>query len=254
MTTTTTHSDGMPVWIDTMVPTGEARERLMAFYSSIFGWTWDVGVAETGFYSIAQRDGSAVMGIGQMEGTEGRLSTYFSTSDIDAAVARAAALGATVFMPPMQVMDVGSMAMVLDPSGVTHGFWQANAFHGFGAMYELNTPGWFDHGSDEPVVASAYYQELLGHDLIQPEPEMRVLTAGDQWFASISHNMVPGRTAQWSPIFVVDALRRAHEDVRTAGGTVVLEEMPVPGSAISIFTEPVMNAMVTVMAAGEATE
>jgi hypothetical protein len=30
----------------------------------------------------------------------------------------------------------------------------------------------------------------------------------------------------------------------------VLEEMPVPGSAISVFVEPVMNTTVTIMGAG----
>jgi predicted enzyme related to lactoylglutathione lyase len=80
---------------------------------------------------------------------------------------------------------------------------------------------------------------------------MRVLTAGEQWYASVSENQVADRpAAQWNSIYVVEKLEEARNKVRELGGTIVLEEMPVPGSAISVFVEPVMNTAVTIMGAG----
>ena len=80
---------------------------------------------------------------------------------------------------------------------------------------------------------------------------MKILANGDQWFASVSHDQVPGgRPAQWNAIYVADSLERVRDTVRTLGGTVLLEEMPVPGSTITVFAEPVMNGVVTVMQAG----
>jgi len=151
----------------------------------------------------------------------------------------------------MEVPGAGKMALVTDPTGAVHGLWQGGDFKGFGVAYEANAPGWFDHASNDPATAAAYYQGLTGHRVIEPEPGMRVLSAGEQWFASVSQNQVPERPgAQWNSIYVVDTLEDARAKVRELGGTIVLEEMPVPGSAISVFVEPVMNTAITIMGAG----
>jgi hypothetical protein len=234
-----------------MVETTEQRDALMSFYTSLYGWTWEVGGEEMGYYSIANLDGVPVMGLGQGPGGAGAMVPYFATDDINASAAKAAELGGTVFMGPMVVPEAGTMALVSDPTGAVHGLWEAGNFPGFGVAYEANAPGWFDHASDDPAAAATYYQALTGHSLIEPSPGMQVLSAGDQWFASVSQNQVPERTsAQWNSIYVVEALEAARNKVRELGGTVVLEEMPVPGSAISVFVEPVMNTSVTIMAAG----
>ncbi len=246
------HPSGMPVWIDVMVKTSEQRERLMSFYSSLFEWTWDVGAEEIGFYSIAQHAGRPVMGLGQSPAGEGHMVTYFSTDDIEASAKKATELGGNVFMPPMQVMDLGSMSLALDPTGAVHGLWQPKSFAGFGVVYEANSPGWFDHVSKDPDLAASYYSGLTGHPVIEPEPGMKILQAGDQWFASISYDQLEDRPSQWNPIYVADSLQRIRDLVSEMGGTVVLEEMPVPGSAITVVVEPVMGTFVTVMKAGEA--
>lgn len=248
----TSHQSGMPCWVDVMVETTEQREALMAFYSALHGWTYDVGGEEMGYYTIASLDGRAVMGLGQGPGGAGALVTYFATDDIAASAAAATGLGGNVFMGPMDVADVGKMALVLDPVGAVHGLWQPGTFAGFGVVYEAGAPGWFDHTSKDPEAAGAYYRALTGMTLAEPEPGMRVLMNGEQWFASVSADQMEGRSAQWNPIYVGDSLERVRSTVRAQGGTVVLEEMPVPGSAITSFAEPVMGAVVTVMQAGQA--
>ena len=41
-------------------------------------------------------------------------------------------LGATVMMPVMPVMEIGAMAVLIDPSGAPYGLWQAGTFAGSG--------------------------------------------------------------------------------------------------------------------------
>ena len=53
---------GTPCWIDVMVAD---RESAMRFYSGLFGWDFEVGQADTGFYTIAKVRGLPVAGIGQ---------------------------------------------------------------------------------------------------------------------------------------------------------------------------------------------
>jgi predicted enzyme related to lactoylglutathione lyase len=251
MTKLDTHPNGIPCWTDVTVETIEHRDALMAFYTSLYGWTWDVGGSEMGHYSIAQLDGAPVFGLGVGTGGAGAMVPYFATDDINASAAKVAESGGTVFMGPMEVPGAGTMALVTDPTGAVHGLWQAGNFTGFGVAYEPKAPGWFDHASSDPAAAAAYYESLTGHSLIEPQPGMQVLSAGEQWFASFSENQVPERTqAQWNPIYVVETLEAARNKVRELGGTIILEEMPVPGSAISVFVEPVMNTAVTIMGAG----
>jgi uncharacterized protein len=240
----------MPVWVDATVGSVDQLKGLRDFLSSLYGWSWDLGTEDTGHYSIAFHDGRPVMGLGQGESADGRFTTYFATKDLEAAAARATSLGANVFMGPLEVTGQGSMALVMDPVGVVHGLWQADAFEGFGVMYEPNTPGWFDHSSADPAAAEAYYTALTGHRATQPEPGMRILQHDDQWFASLSELMDGSGTPRWHPIYVVDQLARARDVVAQSGGRVLVDEMPVPGSAICVFTDPVLGNPMTVMAAG----
>ncbi len=245
----------MPCWVDVMVETSEQRLAVMDFYSSLYGWTWDVNGEEMGHYSIANLDGSPVMGVGQGPGGAGAMVPYFATDDIDASLVKATELGGTIVMGRQEVPFTGVMALVADPTGAMHGLWQPTGFNGFGVVYEVGSPGWFDHASNEPEKARAYYSGLTGHDLLEPAPGMTVLANGEQWFASISQNQVPERPqAQWNSIYIVSNLDDARNKVRSLGATVVLEEMPVPGSAISVFVEPAMNTAITIMGAGHAEE
>jgi len=131
-----------------------------------------------------------------------------------------------------------------------HGLWQEGNFAGFGAIYEPGTPGWFDHTSGDPSSAGGYYRDLLASTVIEPEPAMRVLAHGEQWFASVSNDPVPERPAQWNPIYIVESLEKLRRDVVINGGSIVVEEMPVPGSHITVFSEPVCHTLVTVMGQG----
>lgn len=248
----TEHAQGMPCWIDASVNTTEQREGLIDFYSSLFGWTFDVNTPETGFYSIARHNGKAVLGIGEQPDGQGRWVTYFSTADIGRAVGRAKENGAQVFFPPMQVMDVGWMALVLDPTGAVHGLWQPITFAGFEVVYEPNAPGWFDHVSEDTERAAKYYENVLSHGIEADSQEsMTILRRGEQWFASLSREERSNQPPQWTPVFVVDSLDRVKNRVRELGGTIVVEEMPVPGSSISIFQDPIVGTYVTVMGAGD---
>lgn len=250
MTTLSKIDDGVPCWVDSMVTSQELHHDRRAFLSALFDWTWEEGTPETGHYALALCNGKPVMGLGIYDGaTTAAFQTYISTSDIDATIARATELGGTSLMPVMDVMDLGRMTMVNDPEGATFGLWQPGTFHGFGVAFEENSPGWFDHSSPDPARAADFYVALSGHALESPDPDMRVLRNGEQWYASISESSA-GEAPHWSPIYVVDSLARVHEIVRRHGGTVLVEEMPVPGSAISVFIEPTNGTTMTVMRDG----
>jgi predicted enzyme related to lactoylglutathione lyase len=223
----------------------------MDFYSALFGWTWEVGGPEMGFYSIAHSDGSAVLGIGQGEGGLGEATIYFKTSDIEASLKKVTDNGGQIGMGPMTVPETGIMAIVHDSSGARHGLWQPINFSGFGTMWEPGAPGWFDHTSSDLRKAASYYSAVTGHPTQDIGAGGLVLTAGEnQMFASLSEAH-PGAEPAWSPIYVVSSLDGARKTATAQGATIVVEEMDVPGSAISVFVEPVCHQTITVMRPGE---
>lgn len=249
MATFDSHAPGTPCWLDLSVDTAEQREALIAFYTTLFGWSFDVGGPETGFYSTARQHGHAVLAIGEQPGGQGVYVVYFGTNDIAASLAQARDLGGTPIMGPMRVMEFGSMGLVLDPAGAVHGLWQPGTMTGFGLMHEPGAPGWFDHASSQPDAAAAYYAGLLGAEVLSPHAGMRILTRGDQWFASITED--PETPPHWTPVIVVDTIAEAAERARAAGAEVLFENMPVPGSAITVLRDPVVGSIINVMAAGD---
>ena len=246
------HAQGLPCWVDASVSTSIQRQGLIDFYSQLFGWSFDVNSPETGSYSIARHNGRAVLGIGEQPDGRGSWVTYFSTSDIERTAERARDNGGSVFFPPMQVMDVGWMALVLDPTGAVHGLWQPITFAGFEVVHEPNSLGWFDHVSEDIQSAAKYYERVLGNGIESDFQEgMAILRRGEEWFASLTHEVGTEQLPQWTPVFVVDSLERTKRRVRELGGAITVEEMPVPGSAISVFQDPVVGNYITVMKAGE---
>jgi predicted enzyme related to lactoylglutathione lyase len=250
MPATSHHDSGTPCWADIIVSSQEQHHDLRAFLSAIYGWEWQLGDAETGYYSMALVNGAPVFGVGIGDGASPKPTIYFATNDIEKSLITAEKNGATVVMPATQVMSAGTMAILVDPLGATFGLWRAGDFPGFGVVYEINTPGWFDHVSDDPDAAGAFYGTLTGHTYTTLDDSIRILQNGDQWFASLSHPQV-GTDPRWNPIFVTDSLQRIRDAVPRHGGTILIEEMPVPGSAICVFTEPINGTVMTVMQAGE---
>jgi len=247
----TASSPGMPIWVDVSVETTEQREALASFYAALHGWSWDVGSAEMGHYSIATVRGAPVMGLGQGPGGSGLPVPYFLSEDIKADTKRAIELGGIVLMGPMVVPGQGSMTIVEDPTGATHGLWQPAGFPGFGVAYEPGTFGWIDHASPDPQDAVAYYSSLLNKSVIEPEPGMAILADGEQWFASLSAAPDAEARGAWMPIYVVADLVAFRAHAKSLGASVIVEEVPVPGTTLSILEEPVCHVPFTVMQAGD---
>ncbi len=250
MSIVTTPVDGTPCWVDLTVASTTDQAALGSFLTDLYGWTWDTGDERTGYYAVARSLGAPVFGLAVGPSASTTPVTYFATSDAESSARRAGSLGASIELGPVRVMDLGWTTVLVDPTGAPHGLWQPLEFAGFGRMREVNAPGWFDHVSSDSEAAVRYYTGLTGHDVLEPEPGMRILRHDGEWFASITQPQVAEDRPRWNPVYVVDELAGTLDVVRRHGGEVLVETMPVPGSAISVFRDPVVGSVMTVMAAG----
>ncbi|MGC8498792.1 MAG: hypothetical protein ACP5OV_04760 [Acidimicrobiales bacterium] len=201
-----------------------------------------------GWYSRATVAGDPVMGLGVSADAAPWPLVPFAVPDVVAALSRAVELGATVVRAPQDVADLGTTAIVRDPVGGTTGPWQAGAFAGFGQMFEAGAPGWFDHLSRDGA-AVAFYGGLTGATLAAPDLPMRILAHHERWFASPTKRADAG-DARWMPVFGAGDLDAARATTVAEGGSVLVPEMPVPGTVITVVADPVVRASWTLMARG----
>ena len=151
---------GMFTWADAAVPDLAAG---VAFYRGIFGWESD----EIPGYVMFRREGAAVAGMGQLreerraEGFEPLWSSYVNVESADVIAHRAADLGATVLVDPMDIPGAGRMTYVADPTGARIGFWQPGGHEGAGSFNEEGDMAWNELVTDDPVRAAVFYSELL---------------------------------------------------------------------------------------------
>ncbi len=156
--------EGTPCWVDLGV---SDIPKAIAFYSGLFGWDIQQGGPETGGYSMALLDGRAVAGIGPKMGppeVPSSWTTYLATTDADATAAKIKGAGGQLVMDPMDVMDVGRMAIATDITGAPFGIWQARAHTGAGLA---NAPGaltWSEHFSRDFEGAKAFYAAVFGYE------------------------------------------------------------------------------------------
>lgn len=116
---------GTFVWNELVTADTEGCKR---FYGALVGWqAHEVAVAMpegTITYTLFKRDGREVAGMMKMEGPAWtgippHWMAYIEVEDVDAAVARVAALGGTVCVPPTDIPEVGRFSVIKDPAGAT---------------------------------------------------------------------------------------------------------------------------------------
>ena len=87
---------------------------------------------------------------------------YVTVADVDAAAAKAAELGGTIAVPPMDVFDAGRMASVIDPTGAAINLWQKGTHGGADIIGEPCALAWAELYTPDREKAGRFYTQLLG--------------------------------------------------------------------------------------------
>ena len=147
--------EGTPAWVDLMVPD---RHVAQAFYGLLLGWEFDEGRPETGYHSTARRGGRAAAGVGElMPGSRVGWTTYLAVDDVDATAKRVTAAGGTLLAEPMDVMDLGRMAVLADPTGAIVGLWQSGLHTGADVVNEPGAQIWNELMTRDFAAAKKFY-------------------------------------------------------------------------------------------------
>ena len=158
---TTRYVHGAPNWIDLGTPDIDGAT---SFYGGLFGWQFQAGGPETGGYGLFQLDGKTAAGGMQTTPEQGPPSwtVYFQTPDADATAKAAEQAHGSVLMQPMDVMDLGRMAILADKAGVPFGLWQPGTNKGLDVVQEPGSLCWLELYTADVPAAAGFYSKVLG--------------------------------------------------------------------------------------------
>lgn len=230
MTVHATHPHGTTTWLDLMSDDQEAARR---FYAGLFDWTYEIGGPESGGYSMAKVGDKNVAGIGgKPPGAPlpSAWTVYFATDDIDETCVRAKELGGQVTLPPFQVLDVGKMAMILEPSGAIFGLWQAQKHTGTQLTEEPGSFAWTELHSRDIERAREFLVGLFGYQATKiPSMDYYQLALGDTTVCGLMTSMAPpGVPSYWLSYFAVANTDATVAKVTAGGGKVLQPPFDTP--------------------------
>ncbi|MFF7250937.1 VOC family protein [Embleya sp. NPDC008237] len=248
---------GTPCWVDLMVPDQQAA---LDFYRDLFGWQGEVGPEETGGYAVCSLNGKAVAGIMTAMSPDGgptpptAWTTYLATADADATQEAIKKAGGTVLMPVMDVMTLGRMCVVAEPTGAVFGLWQARDFGGAEVVNEPGAVIWNELNTGDVSVAGKFCSTALG---LAAEP-----MEGAEGYHSLSANgrvvagmqgldrMPPGTPAHWLTYFSVDDTDSTVDALVRAGGNVLKPPFDMMAGRMAVVQDPQGGAFAVIQAVG----
>ncbi|WP_284164013.1 VOC family protein [Frigidibacter sp. SD6-1] len=239
-------AQGTPCWYELTTGDLDAAQR---FYETVIGWTVAGSGMEGMDYRIAKAGEAMVAGmmLPPAPGIPPNWGIYFAVDDCDAAAKGARADGATVYMEPTDIPDVGRFAALADPQGAAFSILAMDdAGEAFGPM-KTGHGNWHELMSSDPKAGLAFYGRLFG---------WKASTAVDMGpigtYQLFSHQgqdiggmmaIAPGMPGPgvpfWLPYFGADGIDAAIGRITANGGTVLNGPMEVPGGAfICVAQDP----------------
>jgi uncharacterized protein len=252
MSKVTSYAPGTPCWVDLSCVDIDASA---SFYEDLFGWDAAEmpNSAEMGGYRRATFEGDDVAGLmpAMQPGQPQMWSTYIAVEDAAATAAKVTAAGGSVLAEPMDVMDLGRMAIFADPGGAVFGVWQPGTFAGAERVNGAGALAWNELGTRDVEGAKAFYGAVFGweaaeHELQRadggPGPAIYIewmLGGKDVGGMMDISGMLPAEVpAHWLVYFGVEDTDAAVEKVKAAGGDVRFGPVDIPAGRFAVVTEP----------------
>ncbi|MEV0603602.1 VOC family protein [Streptomyces sp. NPDC050315] len=245
------YAPGTPCWADLMVPDQQAA---LDFYRDLFGWQGEIGPPETGGYAVCSLNGEPVAGIMAAMNPDGTVpdpmppavwTTYLATADADATENAVTANGGQVIMPGMDVLTLGRMAVISDPTNAVFGLWQARDFPGAGIVNEPGAIIWNELNTTDPATASSFYSTALGLTATPTEGAQAYysLSTNGRTVAGMQHlstleALPPNTPSHWLPYFAVDDPDSTTAALTRSGGTILKPPFDMIAGRMALLQDP----------------
>lgn len=243
------HAPGDFCWMELATTDHAAAKK---FYSELFAWSFtEFPIGPDELYTMFQVDGRdvgaayALPAERRKQGIPAHWNVYVAVENADAAVSRAAELGAKLLAPTLDVFDVGRMAVLEDPTGAAFSVWQAKRHRGFGikgvpgtfCVADLSTPG--------QQAASRFYGQLFGWRIgtedEEPSHNYYHLFNHDEFIGGILPPAFrdPAAPAYWQIYLQVSDCDASAAKAKNLGAQLFMSPMPVEDiGRIAVLADP----------------
>jgi len=263
MSERTSYAPGTPCWVDFGSP--DLNESI-GFYGSLFGWEVPEteNAEQTGGYRQAMRGGKPVAGMMPLmqEGQPPAWTTYVSVADAGVVADKVRSAGGAVITEPMEVLDLGTMAVFADPTGAVFGVWQPGTFIGAEIVNEPGALSWNELNTRDIPAAEEFYGAVFGWTF---ETEDMGGT-GSYTTINLGGNPVGGILNQrergvpeevptyWAVYFAVEDTDATVEQAKQLGGGVMVEPIDIPVGRFAVLSDPHRASFAVIALSEEASE
>lgn len=229
------------------------QKGAVAFYRGLFGWDLnDQPMGPTETYSMFQMRGKEVGAAYTMRpeerqhGAPPHWNNYVTVQNVDEAVKKAEGLGAKVFAPPFDVMDVGRMAVLQDPTGAVFQVWEAKKHIGAKILNEPGALCWTELTTSDTNAAEKFYTQLFGwmpkHSAAgAPMEYTEFSVSGTPSIGMMAKpkDMPAHIPSYWMPYFQVTSVDGSASKAKELGGKVMIGPQDIPDAGrFAILTDP----------------
>ena len=245
---------GVPCFVDTLSADVQAAKD---FYAGIFGWEFagpgPMPGDPPGEYFIARVGGDDVAGVGTVpdssaDGAPAAWNTHVAVDNVDAAVARATAAGASVLVEAFDAPPAGRMAVVTHPAAGALCLWEAAERPGAARVNEPSAWAMSLLTTPDPEAAQAFLGGLFGWVAEEFGPSLWLFRLGGYVGGTdtqpVPRDVVAGMTAgesapaMWSVDFWIADTDAAVAAAPGLGGTVVTEPFEDPMFRRAVLAAP----------------
>ena len=241
----TEYAHGTPSWVDLATTDVAGAET---FYGGVLGWDAERMPTGNGIYSMQRIRGIDAAGIYEQPedwkagGMPPSWTTYISVDDVDATTAKVAPAGGMVMMDPFDVMDVGRMSVVGDPTGAVIALWQAKGDARARLVREQGAISWNELTSSDAAKSRTFLEEVLGvtHVLSPGFGDYTMMMVDGAPVAGVVQRMeeMPETGSPWLVYFAVDDCDAAFAKATSTGGSAIVPPMDIPPGRFSILKDP----------------
>jgi uncharacterized protein len=245
-----TNKQGDFIWYELMTRDADAAGD---FYGKVVGWT-SVASGQPGMdyrFFFAGDGSNPDEGVGGYMAITDEMAAggvqpawvgYIAVDDVDASADSIAKAGGEIYMPPMDLENVGRMAMVADPQGApfyimrgrsdetSHSFAKYTPKVGHGAWNELSTT--------DLAGAWAFYGEQFGWskdgDLDMGPMGKYEFIKSDVVIGALMPKMPEAPMSHWIVYFRVADIDAAVEAIKANGGNISFGPDEIPGGDFSV--------------------
>lgn len=234
----TSYQPGTFCWIDLATTDADASKK---FYGELFDWdAKDEPAGPNMVYSRLTQRGKSVGALYAM-GKEMRemkippmWMSYISVADADEVAAKAKDLGGTMNSDPFDVMDVGRMGVIKDPTGAYFSIWQPKKHHGAELCNEPVSLCWNELLTHDVDKAGAFYTKLFGYTANTQDMGGFQYTSfmnGERPAAgmmAITPDMGEGILSHWVAYLAVEDCDATVKKAQALGGKVLVPAKDIP--------------------------